>query len=112
MKIRQLRKYSREIKAYNIDELVRPTGNFYEAVHIIAQRADQINEAMTEDLQTRLESYMLEPGDSSPHEIEERTEIVSIFERLPKPHLVAIEEYLEGRLQWGPRRAREKAAGE
>ncbi len=104
MKIRELRKYPREIKAYNIDQIIRPTGNFYQSVYVMALRANQLNELITEDLRTRLESYALEPGDFSPHEVEERTEIVSIFERMPKPHLVAIEEYLEGRLQWHDQR--------
>ncbi len=100
MKIQQLRKYPKEIKAYNIDDLVAPTGNFYLAVAVIAKRANEVADKVSMDLQLRLEQFTLEPGEYDPREIEERTDIVSAFEHLPKPHVVAIEEYLEGRLGW------------
>ncbi len=100
MKIQELWKYPREVKAYNLDDFVAPTGNFYMAVAVISKRANQINEKVHNDLQLRLEQYALEPGAYDPQQVEERVEIVATFERLPKPHIVAVEEYLTGRLRW------------
>ena len=77
----------------NIDE---PTENLYEAISIISRRAEQINTEMRKELIEKLEEFAT--YNDSLEEIfenKEQIEVSKFYERLPKPHAIAIQEWLK-----------------
>ena len=81
--------------------LAEPTGNLYETVSIIAKRANQIAAAEKKELSERLEEVRSERD--SMEEVFDNHEQIAIskhFEKLPKPSLVATEEFLAGELDY------------
>ena len=74
-------------------DLDRPTGNIYESINIIARRANQIKT----ELNRKLADFSA-PSDSSVEETFENREQIEIsryYERLPKPAIIATEEFLD-----------------
>ncbi len=82
-----------------LTDLDAPTGNIYESVVVIARRANQIATATKAELQQKLSEFVT-TGDSLEETFEnrEQIEISRHYERLPKPTIVATEEFLEGRV--------------
>ncbi|HIR33454.1 MAG TPA: DNA-directed RNA polymerase subunit omega [Candidatus Coprenecus merdigallinarum] len=78
----------------NLSELAKPTGNIYESVMIIAKRANQISANVKQELSQKLEEFS-NYADTLEETFEnrEQIEISKHYERLPKPTLVAIEEF-------------------
>jgi DNA-directed RNA polymerase subunit K/omega len=85
----------------DIKYLAEPTGNIYETVVILYKRANQIALAEKKELNKKLEDFKNE-RDSMEEVFEnrEQIEISKYYERQPKPALVAIEEFLEGELNY------------
>lgn len=84
-------------------ELSQDTGNMYETVAIIAKRANQIAAEMKQDLQKKLSEFTQASGADSNEEVTENREQIEIsryYERMPKPTLIATEEYVEHRLRY------------
>lgn len=84
---------------YNRDKLTNPTGNMYEAISIIAKRAEQINTDVKEELIEKLEEFAT--YNDSLEEIfenKEQIEVSKFYERLPKPHQIAVQEWLDGKI--------------
>ncbi|MBQ9462098.1 MAG: DNA-directed RNA polymerase subunit omega [Bacteroidales bacterium] len=85
----------------DIKNLAAPTGNIYETVVILAQRANQIALAEKKELNKRLEDFRNERDTmEETFENKEQIEISKYFERQPKPGLVAISEFEEGELSF------------
>lgn len=84
---------------YNRDKLTNPTGNMYEAISIISKRAEQINTQVKEELIEKLEEFATH-NDSLEEifENKEQIEVSKFYERLPKPHQIAVQEWLEGKI--------------
>jgi DNA-directed RNA polymerase subunit K/omega len=85
----------------DIIALCEDTGNIYETVEIIARRADQIASEMKHDLDKKLQEFATS-GDNLDEVFEnrEQIEISRYYEKLPKPTLLAIQEYDEGNVYW------------
>ena len=82
-------------------ELSQDTGNVYETVCIIAKRANQIAAQMKSDLEKKLQEFA--PYNDNLEEISENREQIEIsryYEKLPKPTLIATQEYLEDKIFW------------
>lgn len=80
-------------------ELSKDTGNVYETVCVIAQRANQIAAQMKSDLEKKLQEFA--PYNDTLEEVNENREQIEIsryYERLPKPTLIATQEYIDGEL--------------
>ncbi len=78
-------------------DLDRPTGNIYESMNIIARRANQIATEIKTELNRKLADFSA-PSDSSVEETFENREQIEIsryYERLPKPAIIATEEFLD-----------------
>lgn len=84
---------------YNRAEIEAPTGNIYEAITIIANRATQINTEIKKELINKLEEFATH-NDSLEEVFEnkEQIEVSKYYERLPKPHALAIEEWQNGEI--------------
>jgi DNA-directed RNA polymerase subunit K/omega len=80
-------------------ELSQDTGNVYETVSIIAKRANQIAGQMKEDLDKKLQEFAsLNDNLEEVTENREQIEISRYYERLPKPTLIAAQEYQDHKL--------------
>ena len=80
-------------------ELSSDTGNVYETVCIISKRANQIAAQMKSDLEKKLAEFA--PYNDNLEEINENREQIEIsryYERLPKPTLIATQEYIVHKL--------------
>ena len=69
----------------NIMDLCKDTDNIYESVAIISKRANQIsyNDSLEEVFENR-----------------EQIEISRYYEKLPKPTLLATQEFIDGNIYW------------
>lgn len=85
----------------NLMDLCQDTQNIYESVAIIGKRANQISVAMKEELSRKLQEF----GTSSDNleevfENEEQIQISRYYERLPKPTLIATQEFMEDKVYY------------
>lgn len=95
----------------NIMDLSKDTGNIYESVAIIAKRANQISVQIKEDLSKKLAEFA-SYNDSLEEVFEnrEQIEISRYYEKLPKPSLLATQEFVEGKVYWrDPQKEQENA---
>ena len=85
----------------NIMDLCEETGNIYESVAIISKRANQISVQIKEDLSKKLAEFA-SYNDSLEEVFEnrEQIEISRYYEKLPKPVLLATEEFVENQVYW------------
>ena len=86
-------------KTYNRDLIENDTQNIYEAISIISKRADQIKGDVKKELIEKLEEFAT--YNDSLEEIfenKEQIEVSKFYERLPKPHAIAIQEWLDNKV--------------
>lgn len=80
-------------------KLSEDTGNVYETVCIIAKRANQIAGEMKHDLDKKIKEFeTLGDNLQEVNENREQIEISRYYEKLPKPTLIAAQEYEEGKV--------------
>ncbi|WP_024990504.1 DNA-directed RNA polymerase subunit omega [Segatella albensis] len=85
----------------DLASLWEETGNIYESVSIIAKRANQIGQEIKQDLNKKLAEFA-SYNDSLEEVFEnrEQIEISRYYEKLPKPTLLATEEFLQHQIYW------------
>lgn len=85
----------------NIMDLCDETGNIYESVAIMSKRANQISQEIKQDLNKKLSEFA-SYNDSLEEVFEnrEQIEISRYYEKLPKPSLLAAEEFVENQIYW------------
>ena len=83
----------------NLMDFCRDTNNLYESVAIIAKRSNQIATEMKEELNKKLVEFGAH-NDTLEEVFEngEQIQISRYYERLPKPTLIATQEFLEDRI--------------
>lgn len=85
----------------DVIKLSQDTGNVYETVCIIAKRANQIAVEMKKDLEKKLQEFAtLNDNLEEVSENREQIEISRYYEKLPKPVLIATQEYIEGKVMY------------
>ncbi len=93
--------------------LAEPTGNLYETVAIVYKRANQIAAEEKKELNKKLEEFRSERDTMEEvYENKEQIEISKIYEKQPKPVLIAIEEFRNGELYYRMADHKEEAEGE
>lgn len=86
---------ARTTQTRNTKELTKNNDNIYEAINIIANRADQITTEMSEELKGKLEEFASSTDNlEEVFENREQIEISRFYERLPKPVAIAMQELL------------------
>ncbi len=85
----------------NLMDLCKDTDNVYESVAIIGKRANQISASMKEELTKKLQEF----GSASDNleevfENDEQIQISRYYERLPKPSLIATQEFMEDKVYY------------
>ena len=77
------------------------TGNLYESIAIISKRANQISSEMKEELTNKLAEFASHTDNLEEiFENREQIEISKYYERLPKPSLIAINEFMENKIYY------------
>ena len=83
----------------DLNQLDHETENLYESVVILSKRANQLNIDLKEELQKKLEEFSSDIDNLEEiFENREQIEISRFYEQLPKPTLIAIQEFLEGKV--------------
>jgi DNA-directed RNA polymerase subunit K/omega len=86
---------------YNKNLIEEPTGNVYEAITIIAKRANQINAEIKKELIEKLEEFAtFNDSLEEVFENKEQIEVSKFYEKLPKSHSLAVEEWLEDKIYY------------
>ena len=83
----------------NVEGLDAHTGSLYETLVIVAKRSNQISAEIKKELNRKLEEFAYYTDNlEEVFENREQIEISKFYERLPKPSLMALEEYLESKV--------------
>lgn len=83
----------------NIMDLCDETGNIYESVAILGKRANQISVDIKAELSKKLQEFAsVSDNLDEVFENREQIEISRYYEKLPKPTLIATQEFVEGRV--------------
>ena len=77
------------------------TNNIYEAISIISKRATQINSEIKKELLEKLDEFATY-NDSLDEifENKEQIEVSKFYEKLPKPHALAVQEWMEDKIYY------------
>ena len=87
------------VETKSLIEIKSKTGNLYESIAIIARRANQINISLREELHNKLEEFASHTDSLEEiHENKEQIEVSKFYEKLPKPHALAVQEWLDGKI--------------
>ncbi len=85
----------------DLDKIAETTGNIYESIHIVGQRAKQISTNLKEELNNKLSEFASSVDNlEEVFENKEQIEISKFYERMPKPSTLAMEEFIEGKIYY------------
>jgi DNA-directed RNA polymerase subunit K/omega len=85
----------------DLRELDVKTDNIYESLVIMSKRANQISNNIKEELHQKLSEFASANDNlEEVFENREQIEISKHYERLPKPTLVAIQEFLDNKIYY------------
>ena len=85
----------------DLRELDVKTDNIYESIVIVSKRANQISNNIKEELHQKLSEFASSNDNlEEVFENREQIEISKYYERLPKPSLVAIQEFLDDKVYY------------
>lgn len=80
----------------DLEKIAKKSGNLYESIHVISQRAKQISTNMKEDLNNKLSEFASTVDNlEEVFENKEQIEISKFYERMPKATSLALEEFME-----------------
>lgn len=88
-------------ETYDRNIIDEPTNNIYEAISVISKRAEQINTDIRRELVDKLEEFAT--YNDSLEEIfenKEQIEVSKFYEKLPKPHALAVQEWLDDKIYY------------
>jgi len=89
-------------------ELVKDTDNIYQTVVVASKRARQISSNMKEELSNKLAEFASTVDNLEEiFENREQIEISKFYERMPKPTIMAMEEFLEEKVYYRKREEEE-----
>jgi len=84
-----------------IRDFDEPTGNIYETVAILSKRANQISLEMKEELNQKIQEFATTQDNLEEiFENREQIEIARFYERLPKPTLISIHEFMNKKVYY------------
>jgi len=85
----------------DLRELDEKTNNIYESLVIMSKRANQISNNVKEELHQKLSEFASSNDNlEEVFENREQIEISKHYEKMPKPSLVAVQEFLEDKIYY------------
>lgn len=99
---------------HNLMDFCEGTDNIYESVVIMGKRANQISVKMKEDLSKKLKEFASTNDNlEETFENREQIEISRYYEKLPKPTLIAADEFLNHKVYFrNPNKDKDKLNSE
>ncbi len=92
---------SKNADTRDLRNLEEQTHNIYLAAIVIAKRANQISENLKQELRSKLEPFTSDSDNlEEVHENREQIEISSYFEKLAKPSILSLEEFVNKKTYW------------
>lgn len=83
----------------DVNEISKISGNIYESVFVVGKRARQISSNMKEELNSKLGEFASTIDNLEEiFENREQIEISKYYERMPKPTVLALEEYMSNKV--------------
>lgn len=85
----------------DLRDLDKTTDNIYESIVVMSKRANQISNNIKEELSQKLSEFT--SANDNLEEIFENREQIEIskhYEKMPKPSLIAVQEFLEGKIYY------------
>lgn len=83
----------------NMSQFSKLTGNLYETTAMLAKRANQISNDLKDELDRKIEEFAINNDNlEEVFENHEQIEVFRFYEQLPKPTLLATEEYEQDKL--------------
>ena len=77
------------------------TGNVYETVALLSKRANQISLELKEELNKKISEFASSSDNlEEVFENREQIEIAKFYERLPKPTLMSVQEFLDDQIYY------------
>ena len=84
---------------YDKNQIEAPTENIYEAITIIAKRAEQISGDLKSELVEKLEEFATYTDSlDEVFENKEQIEVSKFYEKLPKATAIAVQEWIEDKI--------------
>ncbi len=84
-----------------IRDFDKDTGNIYETVAILSKRANQIAVEMKEELNQKIQEFATTQDNLEEiFENREQIEVAKFYEKLPKPTLISVHEYSQGKIYY------------
>lgn len=78
----------------DVMKMAEPVGNVYEMVRIVSKRANQLSIEMKQDLDAKLQEFASYSDNlEEVFENHEQIEISRFYEKLPKPSLIAVQDW-------------------
>jgi len=88
-------------KTRNIVDFDQETGNIYASLVIASKRSNQIASELKEELRKKLDEFASYSDNLEEiFENREQIEISKFYEKLPKPTLIALQEFLENKIEY------------
>lgn len=85
----------------DLRELDKSTDNIYESIVIMGKRANQLSNNLKEELHQKLSEFASSNDNlEEVFENREQIEISKHYEKLPKPVLVAVQEFVDGKVYY------------
>jgi len=85
----------------NKNEFDEETQNIYEAISVVSKRAVQINSEIKKELLEKLEEFATYSDSlEEVFENKEQIEVSKFYEKLPKPHAIAVNEWLSDKIYY------------
>ena len=85
----------------DLEVLTQETGNIYETVMLLAKRANQISSELKEELNQKLQEFASYTDNLEEiFENREQIEISKFYERMPRPTIVAAEQFLNDEVMY------------
>ena len=99
MNIKDYQNVPVSVQVRDLRKLEARTENIYETIAIISKRANQISAQIQEELHGKLQEFANDNDTlEEVFENREQIEISSYYERMPKPSVIATEEYIQGKV--------------
>jgi DNA-directed RNA polymerase subunit K/omega len=85
----------------DLNNFDKKTENIYESIVILSKRANQIASDIKEELNEKIQEFAINHDMSDEiFENKEQIELARYYEQLPKPSLLAIQEFLDGQIYY------------
>ena len=85
----------------DVMKMSEPVGNVYEMVRIVSKRANQLSIEMKQDLDSKLQEFASYSDNlEEVFENHEQIEISRFYEKLPKPSLIAIQDWKDSEIYY------------